>query len=120
MISRRDKGQKGEDRASAYLKSRGFSILERNFTSPMGEIDIIALKDRRLIFVEVRARHSMSRGTPAQSITIFKKRRIVKTAQFYIKCHMHYAQMPIRFDFIGIENDKLSHIENFISEDELY
>lgn len=120
MITRKDKGQKGEDRASAFLKSRGFSLLERNFRSPMGEIDIIALKDDTLVFVEVRTRHSLSKGTPAQSITIYKKRRIVKTAQFYIKCNMQYSQMSMRFDFIGIMDDRINHVRNFISEDELY
>ena len=124
MKSRKEKGNIGEDQASLYLKKRGFSIIDKNFTSYFGEIDIIAMKNNTLVFFEVRTKHSGKKGNPAESITIYKKRKIFKTAQFYIKIHPELSMNKIRFDFIGIKysdnNSQFNHIENIISEDELY
>ena len=124
MKSRKEKGNIGEDQASLYLKKRGFSIIDKNFTSYFGEIDIIAMKNNTLVFFEVRTKHSGKKGNPAESITIYKKRKIFKTAQFYIKIHPELSMNKIRFDFIGIKysdnNTQFNHIENIISEDELY
>ncbi|MCK4524344.1 YraN family protein [candidate division WOR-3 bacterium] len=124
MKSRKEKGNIGEDQASLYLKKRGFSIIDKNFTSYFGEIDIIAMKNNTLVFFEVRTKHSSKKGNPAESITIYKKRKIFKTAQFYIKIHPELSMNKIRFDFIGIKysdnNTQFNHIENIISEDELY
>ncbi len=124
MKSRKEKGNIGEDQASLYLTKRGFSIIDQNFTSYVVESDIIAMKNNTLVFFEVRTKHSGKKGNPAESITIYKKRKIFKTAQFYIKIHPELSMNKIRFDFIGIKysdnNTQFNHIENIISEDELY
>lgn len=113
-------GKTGEDKASLFLKKRGFNILERNFRKgKSGEIDIIALKENLLVFVEVRTRSTDSKGRPAETITYFKKRSIYNTALLYISMHPEYCDYDFRFDFIGVQGDEIEYIENIIQEDEI-
>ncbi len=112
-----DRGREYEDQAAAYLKERGFKILDRNWSSPMGEIDIVAGKDGAVIFVEVRARSRSGYGSPADSVTPSKKAKIIKTAMAYIKARCPDAE-TFRFDFIGIvPGEAPEHVENAFSAD---
>ena len=120
MISRRNIGNDAEDIASVFITSRGFSVIKRNFTCRFGEIDIIALHNHTLVFIEVRSKNSQMKGSPAESITVFKKRKIFKTAQYFLKCNAQYMDYSCRFDFIGIMDGNINHVRSFISEDELY
>ena len=79
----RAKGNVAEDRADDYLIERGFCIVERNFYSRFGEIDIIATKDNTLHFVEVKSGEDYELAI--QNITPTKLSRIIKTANVYIK-----------------------------------
>ena len=84
-MRRRDVGALGEEIAADHLADGGYRILERNFRTREGEIDIIAEKDGVLIFVEVRARRSHSCGTPEESVTERKKERLVALAEAYME-----------------------------------
>lgn len=108
-------GQTGENAAALYLRSKGYDILERNYHSRFGEIDIIACKDETVVFVEVKARGRNSLDTPAAAVDIYKQRKIIKTANFYI-IKKQIADTDMRFDVIEIElygaHCKINHIEN--------
>ncbi len=80
----RARGMDAEDRACRFLLELGFEIIERNFHSRFGEIDIIAIKDQVLHFVEVKSGASFE---PLYAITPKKMDRILKTLQFYIFKH---------------------------------
>lgn len=120
------KGKIGENLASNYLRSKGFKIIEKNFKSgKSGEIDIICVKDNDLIFVEVKLRESILKGTPEDSITEIKKERIYNCAKYFIFKHPEFVDYNFRFDFIGITKRKtlfkkfsIKHIENVFSFDE--
>jgi putative endonuclease len=79
-----DRGKDAEARAARYLQSRGLTIIERNFRSRHGEIDLIAREGDTLVFVEVRARKSSAFGGAAASITATKRGRITRTALHYL------------------------------------
>jgi putative endonuclease len=79
----RAKGNIGEDRAVAFLESFGYSIIERNFYSRFGEIDIIATKDGVLHFVEVKS--GLDYESAVQNITPQKLSRLIKTGDVYMK-----------------------------------
>jgi len=108
----KDKGKESEDLACDYLKSKNYRIIERNFRTRRGEIDIIAEKDGVLIFVEVR---SLRKGlfNPIESIGRRKLERIIKAAKYYL---MKRRNAVCRFDVIGIIGDgeerSIEHIEN--------
>ena len=80
-------GNLGEDYACEVLEGLGYEVLDRNFRSRFGEIDIIARKDGFLCFVEVKTRSEGSMGRPVESVTRSKQQKIIKTTEYYIVCH---------------------------------
>lgn len=77
-------GRLGEDLAARYLQSQGYVILERNYRCQGGEIDLVAMDGSCLVFVEVRTRRSTRFGTPEESVTPWKKARLLLAAQSYV------------------------------------
>ena len=96
-------GVEGENRACAYLIQNNYSIIERNFRTRTGEIDIIAIKDDVLIFVEVKTLPSGNVETLAQEIDLRKQKKIIKTAYFFLSKYRKYNNSKIRFDVIVID-----------------
>ena len=84
MNSNKSIGGNGEDFATLILQSKGYEILERNFRTKIGEIDIIAKKDNVLHFVEVKTRTQSIYGYPAEAVTDEKLNKIRKVSQIYM------------------------------------
>ena len=103
-----EKGAEAEREAEAFLKAKGFKILERNFRLRMGEIDLIARDADVVVFVEVRARSSNAFGTPQETVTMAKRRRIIRTAQAYVQ--RHALDAPMRFDVVARSHEGMLHI----------
>jgi putative endonuclease len=101
--ARRAQGDAAEERACRHLDRSGFTIVERNFRTRGGEIDIVARKGDVLVFVEVRSREVPDFGTPEESITPAKRRRIVATARQYLSKVPPFSWREARFDVIVIE-----------------
>jgi putative endonuclease len=113
-------GKIGEEIAVQYLAKNGYIILEKNFKVAFGEIDIIVEKNNCICFVEVKSRKSEKYGLPEEAITQFKKNKIIKVAQLYIK-KKHIRNKLFRFDVISINLDKrisiiIRHIKNAFSD----
>ena len=85
MRYKKNVGDIGEEFASKLLANAGYRILERNYACKAGEIDIIAVKDGVLHFVEVKTRNSMKYGYPSESVTRIKQERIRKAAKQYLQ-----------------------------------
>ncbi len=94
-------GKEGEDRAARFLMKQGYRILERNYRTRSGEIDLIALHDGAVVFVEVKTRTSDAFGAPELAVTPRKQQRMVKAALGYIK-YKKLHQVPCRFDVVAI------------------
>lgn len=113
----KDIGAFGENIATDYLKNLGYKILDKNFRSKCGEIDIIASNNGYICFVEVKTRYGINFGLPAESVIYSKQRKIYKTAQVYIS-FKKITNSNFRFDVIevtlnGDNNDFLvNHIED--------
>ncbi len=95
-------GAEGEDIAAAFLRARGYTIVERNLRSPAGELDVVALDGRTIVFVEVRTRRGWAHGSALESVTAAKQRQVVRVAAFYLARH-HLHAHPVRFDVVAIE-----------------
>ena len=93
-------GERGELRAAEYLQKKGFCILERNYRTRRGEIDIICADDRYLVFVEVKTRSSTSFGMPCEAVTSVKQRKLVLAAQQWL--YNHPTELQPRFDVVEI------------------
>ena len=94
-------GREGEDRAAEFLKKRGHKILERNYNTRAGEIDIISLHEGTIVFIEVKTRTSDRYGAPELAVNRQKQHRMIKAALGYIK-YKKIHQMPCRFDVVAI------------------
>ncbi len=77
-------GKKGEEIAVNYLLENGFEILEKNFRSKFGEIDIVAQKGGKLFFVEVKTRSNLKRGMPYEAVNKHKIHQIKKAATYFL------------------------------------
>lgn len=96
-------GKAGEVLALRYLKKKGYKILERNYTCPLGEIDIVARDKKTIVFVEVKTRRSMSYGSARFAITPHKQRKISMTALYYLKSREQMDQ-DARFDVVTVQS----------------
>ena len=109
-------GRWGEHVAAESLEKQGYILLERNFRTGHGEIDIIARQDKILIFVEVKARSSNRYGMPEYSVTPKKRMHIMSAAQEYILAHPEFSTW--RIDVIAVEGEtgeaKIVHFENIV------
>ncbi len=101
--ARKAQGDAAEERACRHLERSGLTIVERNFRTRGGEIDIIARKGEVLVFVEVRSREVPDFGTPEESVTPAKRRRIVAAARHYLSKVPSSSWREARFDVIAIE-----------------
>jgi putative endonuclease len=93
-------GKKGENAAIVYLEKKGYKIVTQNFTTPFGEVDIIAWDKSTLVFIEVKARKSLNYGRPFESITKQKMKKIGNVALYYLK--RFKTVPPARFDVLNI------------------
>lgn len=94
-------GLKGENAAAHFLEQRGYEIVARNWTCKLGEIDIVALYDNIVVFVEVKTRKNLLTGLPEDAVTAKKRKKYECLAAMFLQDH-DYVDMPVRFDVIGI------------------
>lgn len=113
----RETGNIGENAAAAFLESRGYTILERNFTVRGGEIDIIAYKDGRLAFVEVKTRSPDALVSGERSVTKAKRNFIIRAAGiYYSRYRQAHGEAVCRFDVAAavLENGKITHVRYYV------
>ena len=109
-------GKQGEELARKYLANRGYRILEQNYKTRRGEIDLVARYKNTLIIIEVRTKHHEQFGTPEETIDYKKRLRLLKNANAYVAKVKHSG--PYRIDVICViidqNNDpqRITHYEN--------
>jgi len=106
-------GRRGEKAAVRFLKRQGYRILQRNFVSSVGEIDVVARERDVLVFVEVKTRTGSDFGGPLAAVGPAKRRKLAQVARSYLARH-HISETPSRFDVVGIifaEGKKTPEIE---------
>ena len=103
MYGHKKLGASGEQAAAEFLISQGYGILERNYSAPVGEIDIIAARENTISFVEVKTRKSTVCGTPAQAVNYYKQQKIIRTAKWYISSkHIDEDSYYFSFDVVEV------------------
>ena len=110
------KGQAGEAAAADHLEKKGIQILERNFRSQKGEIDIIALDGETLVFTEVKAWSSYGIDALEQALDAKKKHKIIETSKYFLSLHRKYRYMAIRFDVVFISPQGITHLASAFTE----
>jgi len=94
-------GRRGEDLAAEFLRRRGFRIVARRERVLRGDIDIVALDGRTVVFVEVRGRTDTRHGHPAETVGPAKRRRIAELANAYIRRH-RLQDCQVRIDVVTV------------------
>ena len=119
-FSKKSLGDRGEDGAAKFLKRQGFHILARSLDSPLGELDIVAVDGRTVVFVEVKTRRSDDAGRPSEAIDQRKEQRMTQAALAYLKSN-RLLNYSARFDVVAITwpNDArkpiIEHFKNAFS-----
>jgi putative endonuclease len=98
---RRQFGRDGERAAERFLRRRGYTIVERNYRCPLGEIDLVALDRGTVVFVEVKARRGAGFGAPADAVGSRKQRQVVRAAEHYLAARRLHDR-DVRFDVVGV------------------
>jgi putative endonuclease len=98
-------GTKGESLAAWYLKKKGYKIIEQNYRSHLGEIDIIAKEKKTIVFVEVKSRRSVRFGSPKWAVTPKKQRKISMVALYYLKT-TRQTDVKARFDVVAVTSNR--------------
>lgn len=94
-------GERGERAAVRFLKRKKMLVIERNVRFNEGEIDIVAVDDRTVVFVEVKTRSSTQKGQPFEAVDHAKQNRIRNAADVYL-CREGIEDQKIRFDIVSI------------------
>ena len=102
----------GEDSASDFLKKKGYRIIERNYRTKFGEIDIIAQEKKTICFVEVKTKNIDTKASPKESVDSQKQERLSKLALYYLKENNLWTKRA-RFDVVSIKikGYQIQHIE---------
>jgi len=95
-----------EERASQLIASNGATVIARNYTSRFGEIDLIALDNERLVFIEVRYRRHSHFGSALSSVSPSKQQKVLMTAQIFLASHEDYCNLYCRFDIIAFDGPR--------------
>ncbi len=96
-------GPAGEEHAWGLLKKRGDTLVARNFVCPIGELDLVTWHGKTLVFTEVRARSSISHGSPAETVTPSKQNKVRRAAEWFLMKHLKSKVPPdCRFDVVWI------------------
>ena len=108
-FSKKDLGAWGENYIAGLYQRKGYKILDTNYFNrqgkQVGEIDLIAVKDKNLVFVEVKTRTSEAYGTPAESVTGWKQQRLRKACQLFLHRNPRYADYNYRIDVAELKTD---------------
>ena len=117
FFPRKTLGQRGEAAAARYLRRRGYKVLARSDHFGPGELDLVMLDRRTIVFVEVKTRESHAAGHPAEAVDERKQRRLTRLAVTFLKRH-RLLEYPARFDVVAItwptdrRRPEIEHIEN--------
>jgi len=111
-MNKRGVGKDKEEEAVYFLKEKGLRILDTNYNTRHGEIDIVALDDKYLVFAEVKFRSKNIYGSPLEAVTLRKQRSIKNAARVYLYLKDYPEDTYIRFDCIGISEDGIQWIRN--------
>ena len=105
-------GAQKELAAAEYLSGCGYRILEHNFYSRIGEIDLVASEGGYLVFVEVKYRRTNALGYPEEAVTPAKQRAVLGAARYYMFKNGYPPETPCRFDVVAVMGEEIRLIKN--------
>ncbi len=114
-MNNRQKGTDKEILAAEFLTKQGMKIVDKNFRGRQGEIDIIGYHNGYLVFVEVKYRSNVTKGTASEAVDYRKQKQICKVADYYRYIHRVSDNSSIRYDVVAIQDEQIDWIQNAFS-----
>ncbi|MCM1183162.1 MAG: YraN family protein [Roseburia sp.] len=111
-MNKREIGAAYEERAAEYLLAHGVRLLEQNYRTRSGEIDLIGRDGEYLVFFEVKYRRTDGRGAPAEAVDYRKQRTICRVADYYRMTHRIGDAEAVRYDVVAICGEELTWYRN--------
>lgn len=111
-MNKRKVGAEKEALAADYLEKAGMRIIERNFRARQGEIDLIGYHNQYLVFVEVKFRSTLSKGSALEAVGSAKQRQICKVADYYRYRHKLGSATMVRYDVVAVQGEEITWIQN--------
>ena len=112
-------GMSGEQAAAAYLKSKGYKVIQANYRAAGAEVDLVASSGDILCFVEVKTRKNCDHGSPEMFVTRSKQLKIIRAARIFA-ARKPYRDFRVRFDVVSVLRDggamACDHLENAFEE----
>jgi putative endonuclease len=108
---RRALGAGGEDRAAEWYSGHGYEVLARNWRTSGGELDLVARRERTLVFCEVKTRSDVAFGEPFEAVTRAKQLRLRRLAAEWLRTCAPPGRFDIRFDVVSVTGRHLDVIE---------
>lgn len=115
-LTSKQSGARWEKTAESFLRTNGLKLLQRNFTSRFGEIDLIMEDEKTIVFIEVKYRTNNQHGSGAEAVTYQKQGKISRTAAWFLAKNPHRAEQFCRFDVISIDPFKTDQGINWIKD----
>ncbi|AEH44523.1 Uncharacterized protein family UPF0102 [Thermodesulfatator indicus DSM 15286] len=113
-------GSFAEELACRYFKLKGYKVLAQNWRTRYGEIDLIVKRKDTLVFVEVKARQSLRKGTPEEALTPSKQKKLLTLAKLYLQ-QEKIKPKKVRFDLVAVDfsekKPQLRHYQGVIEDD---
>ena len=106
MSSRQESGQTAENLARKHLEQNGLRLVAHNWRCKRGELDLIMLDGKVLVFVEVRFRKHAGWGGALESVDMRKRGKLIIAAQQFLQSEQRWSNSPCRFDVVAIEPGK--------------
>ena len=106
-MNKRTTGTKREKQAAEYLTSQGMRILETNFRSRQGEVDLIGIHENCLVFVEVKYRKNTRSGLPEEAVSLPKQQKICLVSDYYRLQHPKEGTRQVRYDVVAFCGDEI-------------
>ncbi|HEV7165128.1 MAG TPA: YraN family protein [Gammaproteobacteria bacterium] len=100
-----ESGQRAEELALKTLEARGLKLLARNYSCPLGELDLVLLDQGSLVVVEVRYRRDESRGSAAETVGPEKRRKLTRATEHFLRSHADLRRKPLRFDVAAVTGE---------------
>lgn len=116
LVAEKNLGRRGEDAAARFLRRKGYKIVARGDADGPGELDLVAVDGRTVVFLEVKTRRGDDRGLPCEAVDLDKQRRVTRAAVAYLKRH-GLLEYPARFDVVSVtwpEGRRHPEIEHLI------
>ena len=111
-MNKREAGSRYETYAAAYLKEKGYQIVERNFRCRQGEIDLVGIHEGCLVFVEVKYRRNERSGMPEEAVGAGKQMKICRVSDYFRIRNKNYQDMQVRYDVVAIGGEEIRWYKN--------